>query len=211
MGDNTALIHSFDNFIKGNPGSLLNRYNEKPQYVIPEYPLNSYDYHYVDRFVTDRYLDNNFWNSDLQALNSELGVDKQVNIIVVVTKNPENFSYDLQNSWLGGKKNDVIVVIGSSSETKIDWVRVVSWSHSELMKVELRDSILHIGDLNNREEIISAIRHHVLSGFRRMEMADYQYLLEGITPSNTAMVILSVLGILVSFGLSWLFHNEDIA
>lgn len=210
IGDPTARLHSFTNYIKANPWSLLNKTEETTHYAIPSYPLNLYDYHYVDRMVHVDPIDHaTEWNRALQELNAELGVAKQVNIIVVVTKESEAFSHALQNAWLGGKKNDLIVVIGSKDGHAIDWARVVSWSHSEILKVEVRDGLLDIGSLDNREQIVSMLKDRVNVGFNRMEMEDYKYLLAGMEPSDTVMWVLIVLGILCSSGLSWFFYVQD--
>jgi hypothetical protein len=211
MGAPTARLHTFTNYIKANPDSLLNRRGEVSQYTVPAYPLNLYDYHYVDRFIADVGVGSlKEWNRDVQVLNSSLGVEKQVNIVVVVTEHPESFSHELENTWLGGKKNDLIVLIGSKDHETIDWVRVLSWSHSEVLKVELRDDILELGSLTKREEIVSSIKTHVQSGFVRMEMEDYKYLLAGLEPSAIAMWILTSISLILSVGLSWLFYREDI-
>lgn len=210
-GDPTALQHSFTNYIKANPWSLLNKTEEGTQYAIPAYPIGVYDYHYSDRFVhVDPIEASPEWNAKLQRLNSSLGVEKKVNIIIVVTKESESFSYALQNAWLGGKKNDLIVVIGSKDGHSIDWARVVSWSHSELLKVEVRDALLEIGSLDERDAIIAMLNEQVKKGFVRMNMEDYKYLMAGMEPSETVMWILLVVGLLISTGLSWLFYTQDI-
>jgi hypothetical protein len=211
LGDPTAIRHWFTNYIKANPWSLLNKTKESSKYLIPEYPLRVYDYHYIDRLVhLDQFDASTEWNYDLQVLNGSLGVEKKVNIIVVLTKESEAFSYALQNAWLGGKKNDLIIVIGSKDFHKIDWVRVVSWSHSEIVKVEVRDGLLAIGTLDDREAIMKVLDDEVRSGFVHMNMEDYKYLLAGMEPSETAMWILMVVGILISTGLSWVFYTQDI-
>ena len=42
-------------------------------------------------------------------------------------------------------KNDVVVVMGTPSYPRIDWVQVLSWTDVELFKVQLRDELM---DLN---------------------------------------------------------------
>ncbi len=209
VGDPTALQHTFTNYIKANPWSLLNRTDEETQFPIPAYPIGVYDYHYVDRFIAPPLPDTPAWNRSLQTLNAELGVRKRVNIIVVVTKESEAFSHALENVWLGGKKNDVIVVIGSKDLKAIEWVRVISWSHSEVMKVELRDALLKIGTLDNREPIMVVLKDHVTRGYALMQMEDYKYLMAGVEPTAGAMWLLIILGLVVSGGLSIYFYQNE--
>ncbi len=211
IGDPTALTHNYTNYIKANPASLFNRKKEQRSYLIPTYPIKSYDYHYIDRFVHDVPIPNEReWNSSLQNLNAQLGVKKQVNVIIVVTKEGIDFSHELENAWLGGKKNDVIIAIGSKDADTIDWVRVISWSHSELMKVEIRDELMGIGTLKDRDKIIAKIQEHVETGFVRMEMKDYEYLMASVSPSPLATWILLIIGIVLSLGTSWYFYQEDV-
>jgi len=211
MGDPTALTHSFTNYIKANPWSLLNKTEEGTQYAIPTYPLSVYDYHYVDRLVhVDPIESAAEWNTKLQVLNAALGVEKKVNIVFVVTKESESFSHALQNAWLGGKKNDLIIIVGSTDGHTINWARVISWSHSELLKVEVRDALLEIGSLDKRDAIIAMLDEQIKRGFVRMNMEDYKYLMAGMEPSETVMWILLVVGILISTGLSYVFYTQDV-
>jgi hypothetical protein len=210
IGDPTARTHDFTNYIKANPWSLLNKSDETTSYSIPAYPGTVYDYHYVDRFIHEGSVSEaKEWNRELQILNGSVGVDKQVNVIIVVTNETESFSYALQNAWLGGKKNDFIIVIGSKDGHMIEWARVISWSHSELLKVEVRDALIEIGNLEKRAEILQMLKMHIMKGFIRMEMNDYKYLLAGVEPSETAMWILLVIGLVTSSGLSWYFYTEE--
>ena len=210
LGDNTALVHSYTNYIKANPWSLLNRSSEPSSYLIPDYPIKTYDYHYIDRFVSDHKTDeDSLWNLGLQALNSEIGVEKKVNVSIVVTKNPQSFSYDLQNSWLGGKKNDVIVVIGYKEYPNIDWVRVLSWSSSERLKVDLREEILSIRSLSYRDRILSSIKSIVKSEFTIMNMEDFKYLISGLEPDKTAVLIIVFLQLVVSGVATVFFINSS--
>jgi len=50
-----------------------------------------------------------------------LGRKKQVNVIVVLTEiDDPSYKYSLEAKWLGGNKNDVIIVMGFDDH-KITW------------------------------------------------------------------------------------------
>lgn len=210
----TAQTHDFENYLKTNPGSVLKRIGAKDQFkgLLPEYPKNIYDYHYCDRFLAVGLSvpDSKEWNRNLQDMNADLGKKKQVNIIVLVVKTGNSsYEYALEEAWLGGKKNDLVVIIGAPEYPQISWVRIMSWSQSENLKVELRDEISDIGVLNKRAEITQSIRTLVDQKFVRRQMADFKYLLASAQPSTGVTIFLFLFGVAVSIGLTVFFYKQD--
>jgi hypothetical protein len=119
-GDPVALSKPYQNYIKAAPDSLFNASTEqmlKAQFkdVLLAYPAHVYDYHYVNRVLTQGVSLPNLaeWNAELAELLAKLGPRRQVNAILVFTKqsNPQ-YAEALRAEWLGGKKNDVVVVVG---------------------------------------------------------------------------------------------------
>lgn len=214
FGDPTAVSHSYKNYIKGNPWSILRRQGlaEKFKGLIPEYPIDVYDYHYVNRFLSVKVpvKDITKWNNDLMQLNADLGKKKQVNVILLaVNTSDSGYIHALEEAWLGGKKNDIVIIFGITEYPKIDWVRVVSWTSVEDLKIALRDNIQTIGNLEKRTEIITEIRRLVEEKFVRRKMADFEYLAAGISPPFWILVLLFIGGIGVSVGLMIYFLNND--
>jgi hypothetical protein len=214
IGEPTAVQHRCTNYIKAHPESVLRLTGSIEQFksLIPEYPIGVYDYHYSDRFVSVGVSvpDANAWNRDLQEVNADLGKKKEVNIIVVVANtNDLSYQYALEEAWIGGKKNDLIVIMGVTSYPVIDWVGVMSWSEAENLKVELRDDIKDIGTIDQRAKIMTTIKTMVDQKFVRKHMSDFKYLMAGAQPGSVGTMILFVLGILTSVGLSVYFYSED--
>lgn len=214
ISDPTALKHSYTNYIKANPWSILRRHGleEKFKGLIPSYPINVYDYHYVNRFLTQgiSISDASLWNKALMEINAELGKKKEVNIIfLVVPTKDSSYIYSLEEAWLGGKKNDLVVIFGVSEYPKIDWIRIMSWTKVEILKVLLRDELQEIGTLEKRDEIIKTVKNLVDKHFVRTRMREFKYLMAEIRPSNGAMVFLFILGIGLSIGLTVYFWREE--
>ena len=215
VGEPTAFSHGFTNYIKAVPNSVLRRRGTTDKFKsrIPSYPKGVQDYYRCNRFLSVGVPVNHpdQWNWLLNEVNADLGAVKQVNVIlVVVNTNDSDYQYALEESWLGGKKNDLIVLIGSTQYPKIDWVRIISWSTSEDLKIILRDRLQAIGSLDLRDSIIAAIRQEVRARFVRHPMKEFKYLMTGYQPGTTGTLVLLGLGVMLSVGLSVWFYRQDI-
>lgn len=189
VNDPVSKTNTYTNYIKGAKANVLNRVDSKITYAIPEYPLSIYDYYYIDRAITiDNAVSNTKeWSTEISKALLDLGGAKQVNLVMVFTKNPQDFSEQLNTAWLGGKKNDVIVVIGTQDGLKVDWVNVLSWTNQEHFKVSLRDSLLEAP--LNPTNTVQLIAKHIESNFVRRKMKEFEYLQADIEPPTYVMVI----------------------
>jgi hypothetical protein len=143
-------------------------------------------------------------------MNADLGKKKQVNIILVITNADDSaYIHALEEAWLGGKKNDFVVVIGTPHHPKIKWVRVMSWTRVEELKIAVRDRLQELGTLDKRDEILAVIREEVAAKFVRRPMADFEYLNAEIRPPTWALILIAALGIVVSVVLSIVFYIYD--
>ena len=213
MGEPTSLEHSYTNYIKASPGSLFRHQGLKEKYAktLPDYPGNVYDYYRLDRLVTVGLSlpDAAAWNRDLTHINSILGRPKQVNIIVVLVRDqPQDWYYALEEHWIGGKKNDAILVVGVDSELRPQWTTVMAWTTNELFKVKLRDDIMTEATLD-RDAVMAALANNVRETYVRKPMKDFEYLSSQITPSTVEWVITLVIGLLVAVGLIIFFEIHD--
>lgn len=210
-----AREHTFTNYIKAVPDLLFEEADTlSAEYAgkLPPYPGNVYDYHYVNRVLTSgvKLPDQKEWNQELALLLRSLGPAKRVNIIIVFSNAPSmKYSLALSQSWLGGKKNDVVVVMGTPSYPAIEWVNVFSWSDSELFKVQLRDELFNHKTVD-RAQVLKSIATHTSSSFVRKPMKDFEYLKSSIRPSTTVLMIIELISIMLSIGLSVWFHRERV-
>lgn len=213
IGDTTSVKHSYENYIKASPNSLFRRTGLVEKYPnLPSYPLKVYDYHYLDRTVSIgvslRGL--NLWNKELSELNSSLGRQKEVNVVLVVTKNqPEDYFYALEQHWIGGKKNDVIIVADVNDSETINWVNTMAWTDAHIFKVNMRDSLLKLKKLD-RELVLPTVHAVVLKDYVRKPMKDFEYLKQSITPTKGQYIGLTIFGLLLSLGISWFVFKNDV-
>jgi hypothetical protein len=209
IGDPVAQSHVYTNYIKASPDSLFNAMSEKDVLAtykdrIPAYPSEVYDYHYVDRVLPlgVPLPDVAGWNLDLATRLKTLGPLKQVNLVLIFTKEPNSqFAEALRVAWLGGKKNDVIVVLGTPSFPNISWVSVISWTDNEIFKVQLRDALLDLKTVD-RTLLLSIVESHILKSFVRKPMADFEYLKELIEPPTWVVWVLLLVSTFASVGTS---------
>lgn len=208
LGEPFESRHHFTNYILANPDSvLLGTKGDMQRFgkLIPKYPDGIYDYYYnspvVNMGVPNVNL--NMWNWLIRDTNRILGPKKQVHIIVILVPTDDRaYMLALKDAWVGGKKNDVDVVIGSTDGSKIDFVDVMSWSTNKAMAIDLRDQITDVGNLQLKDDIVNAITGTVDKEFVRMHMKDMKWLMRSFQPSSTSMIVIFILATLLSIGLS---------
>ena len=213
MGDPTAITHNYENYVKAAPDTLFRNQGQTEKWAkdLPQYPIAVYDYYNLNRLVsvgvtlpeTDR------WNNELSELNAQLGSKKQVNIIVVVTKNrDESYFYALREAWIGGKKNDVILVVSVDDNLKPEWANVMSWELNELFNVKLRDAVMAQPALT-AEVTIANLRSSILDYHQRKPMADFAYLKSSITPTTSQWIVSLIVQLALLAGSLFFFHINN--
>jgi len=211
IGEPTTLPHRFTNYIKGSPGTLFRNSGQADKFKgqLPKYP-EVYDYFRMDRLIADpgTVSGQASWNASLSEINGRLGSAKQVNAIVIVTRQPREFFYALEESWIGGKKNDAILVIGVDSDSKPVWTEVMAWVKDEGFKVKLKEDALNLPKVE-REATLAVFEKNIAASYQRKPMHDFEYLKASIVPSTLQWVLVLLISSLISFGLVWYFHNND--
>lgn len=214
VGEPVSWEHAYENYIKASPGSLFKRDTREDQknFPIPAYPLKIYDYWRLDRLVQVGVAlpEAAVWNQKLAELDGELGPTKQANVVmVVVADQPEEYFYALEAAWTGGKKNDVVVVVGVDKAGHVRWANVMAWTYNDLVRVEIRDGIVKDGVIEP-DRTLGLVRTSVLNHFQRRHMKDFKYLQASITPTGTQYLIAILIGTLISVGLGVLMYKNDV-
>ncbi len=173
----------------------------------------------VDRVINAGVtLPNNWSNNldrELDCILAQLGASKQVNVLVYVAKTADpQFGFALEEHWVKGKKNDVIVVIGLNQFPKIDFVHVIAWTKVEEFPLMLRNRIMDLGEAKDPHQIAEIISSQLTmspanGGFVRMPMSDLEYLIRDIKLPLWCQIMIVIIGGAVSFGVSvWLVKNN---
>lgn len=213
IGEPTAVEHDYTNYIKGSPDTLMRRTGASDTYgqFVPEYP-RVYDLYRADRFLVVGAMVPNRGplNQRLSEINAKLGRQKKVNIDVIVTAvADERYLEAVREKWLGGKINDVVVVVGVDGDTlKIRWAGVISWTHNETLKVDLRNKILDM-DVLDAPKLLDAVEDEVVVKYDHIRISEFEYLNASITPSTTFKLWLGAIAIILSLGLEIFFWLQD--
>lgn len=214
-GDPVAVTKNYESLIKAAPDSLFNASSEKmlkARYAeqLLNYPSEVQDYHYVNRVLTQGVSlpEQAAWNQGLQDMLATLGPRKQVNAVLVFSKEPDpQYAEALRAHWLGGKKNDVVVVFGTPGYPKISWVRVFSWTDRELFKVELRDELQAMESVD-RPAVLALLSQKIETSFARKSMKDFEYLRNEIQPPLWVAILLAAVSLVASVFLSRYFARN---
>lgn len=203
-----SLEHPYENYIKLAPESLFHLNPGNYNFKIPEYP-RTFDFYKINRVLSDT-IDPTNLNTILNKELKTLGKEKQVNIIVLLTKYNSNFKYAVERAWLAGKKNDVIVYIGLK-ENNIVWTGVTVWVNNignEYLAASLKEKLL-IGNYDNNK-IANIIVKEIRDNYHRTEMKSFEYLKEDFDPPTWLIIVSVFISVVGSLGLTFLFHKKEI-
>lgn len=214
VGEPYSETRSYTNYVKAAPDTLFRHQGltEKFKTALPGYPQSIYDYYHIDRLVSVGVSlpDAAQWNKDLMELNADLGAKKQVNALVVVVKNqPDDYFFALEQEWIGGKKNDVVLVLSVDDTNKILWANTLAWTDNKIFQVALRDSVMATSVLN-RDAIMTSLRSNISANFVRKPMKDFEYLSRTIKPTKGQWIFAMIFGLLLSVGMSIYLEMNDV-
>lgn len=205
-GQPVAKVSSYTNYIKAVPESVIHFSSEQVRAKfagkVPTYPLNVYDYHYIDRVIPVgvKVPDLKQWNLAVGNMLRTLGQSKQVNVVIIPTNIADkDYVYAVRDAWLGGKKNDVVIIVSMQEYPKIDWVHVMSWSDREFFKVVLRDE-LQASEFKV-EQFMPIVEKNITKHFERKRMREFAYLENEIDPPDWLLWTGVILNILVCGGM----------
>ncbi len=221
IGEPASRTDSYRNWLKASPSSLFamnEMKNDAVKYkgILPSSYPRVYDYYRYNRVLQlgTSYPQANELNNSLNMELRTLGPAKQVNIITVFVNTTDPlYRYAFERQWLGGKKNDVIVLFGLDKERKFNWVDVITIgknSGNEYMAVVLRDKVRELSNrqqFGNAQMLTQAITSTVATSFKRKEMKDFEYLKHDYQPSNNAIIGFIIFQIIFLTGMSIFFYN----
>ena len=218
IGEPCSTTYAYTNYIKAVPDSLFNM--EAAEYaqfdnLIPHYP-EVYGKYHVDHVITMGMGSNveiQDWNNYLAGKLKTLGPSSQANVIIILVNTADQtYRHALETAWLGGKKNDVIVMAGVTNYPKIDWVDTITLGQNAdngLMTVKIRDELTKLGSIENGQSFIDVVATNVDKHFDRKPMADFEYLKDDIAPADWVVILAFILAFILSAVLTVVFHIYD--
>lgn len=211
IGEPTTIAHRYDNYIKGSPDSLFCKTGQVDVYKssLLEYP-HIHDYYRMNRLLVESgpVTNQTAWNTGLSDINARMGARKQVNAMVVITTKPREYFFALEEYWIGGKKNDAVLVIGVDNNLQPVWSEVMAWVLDNKFKVILKEEILKL-PIIDAPNVLPVFEHNITSFYQRKPMHDFEYLKASIVPTTAQWTISILIGLALAISLGLYFHHYD--
>jgi hypothetical protein len=217
IGEPASVEHSYTNYLKAVPDNIFNSslIMADESQSVPAYP-GVYDYYRVNHVINVNskisLAEVNQLNARLNQTLAAIGGAKQVNINVLFTRyESESYRYAVEKAWLGGKKNDVTIIVGSPNWPEIEWVEVITWVHNsgnDKLRVELQDDILDLKTYDF-EKFAAIVQNNVTRSFVRPKNSDYEYLASSIEPPTWVIILAIILSLAASVGIGYYFSQNQ--
>lgn len=197
IGEPFSKESSYYNFVKAASFSIFNRTQIESAEVVPAY-IGVVDYYKIDRIVKFGIpnFDTSKLNDGLNNALRSLDPQKKANIVVVFHNKDSKWTEIVKAKSLGGKINDITIMIGLNKDNTFKNVNVYSWSKNDMVNVVLRDTILAIGKYEP-DMLTSVISSSIQKYYVHRSIKEFEYLKEEIQVSENVLIALLILSFLV--------------
>lgn len=120
IGDPASSERSYENYLLIGENSLAFKsksLEERYEGLLHKYP-EVYNYFDYSRVLNTTKAGTSWLNDKVNRWLATKGSEKQLNIVYVLTEERPEYFHALMSKWSGGKKNDLIMVIGMDSAGK---------------------------------------------------------------------------------------------
>lgn len=191
QGDPISKRSTYQNHLLNATHSLLNPQNTAvdPELYgkVPEYPGNIFDYYKMNRLITIGIsVDTDAWNSRISYINSKVGHSKQANLIVVLTSESQEIRNAIYKRWNGGKKNDVIVILGVVNNV-VEWSDGITFLNNKGNEF-LISNLSKLHDQPLSIDMLNFIHENISKSFDRVPMASVKYLADSYVPDASVFL-----------------------
>ncbi len=214
LGEPTAIPHEYENYIRANPEPVLHPRGIATRFAgrLPTHPA-VYDGFRIRQVINQGLPlgadEEDRLNAELAEINADLGPTKHVSIIIVLTRESDPlFLEALREAWIGGEKNEFIIVVAMPSYPQIAWSGVISWTRQESLKSRVRDEINALGTFDGMR-ILALVRDEVRQGYIRRPMKDFEYLHDTTVPPIWSLLVLWVVGVGTNLLLARWFWRQN--
>jgi hypothetical protein len=215
IGDPVCDKKMYVNYIKSNPDNLQIQKGMAKKYKnkLFDYPNKIYDYYHLNRILNIAQcnkIDINVWNNELEKILSVLGPVKKCNVILIFVRNePTEYYYALQEHWINGKKNDIIILTSIDNNDIIQWCKVMTLTQYDSVRTKIRDDFMAMGEIN-KDKIFKSINDNISCCYKHKDIKDYKYMSENRALSTGQLIFLFISSLILSIGLSIYFVKNDI-
>lgn len=204
IGEPFAKEDSYFNYIKASPLTIFDKTQLNAATPVPGY-IGVHDYYRVNRVINfgSRYSgDFSELNTLLNESLKKLGPKKKVNVLVIFHGKGDNFAEVVKAKHLGGKINDVYVLIDAAADGTIEHASAFSWSKSDLVNIKIRDEILDLGKVDMKG-VANVVDRNIDTLYNHRSIEEFEYLENNIVLSDWALYLIIFFGI--GFPLIWCY------
>jgi len=118
VGDPASAENSYENFLLIGDNSLnfkSESLEERYDGTLHNYP-EVYNYFDYNRVLNTTKAGTSWLNEKVSRWLTVKGSQKQINIIYILTEESPDYFYATMSKWAGGKKNDLIIMLGMNQE-----------------------------------------------------------------------------------------------
>jgi len=175
------------------------------RYGLFEYPKVST---FNQRFILSDHFYVKYEDQELlKKVNAHLGTAKQCQVFLLIFKNRDYHSAELQRQyWKGGNKNEFVICVGVDPLGKIQWNYNFTWSESTICEIEVREFIMSQKKLDISKTLNYSFAE-LNKNFARKHFKDFDYLKVDLTHGqiNAIYITITILNILMGI---WIILNE---
>lgn len=201
IGEPASLEFNYSNYLLADKNSLFLQ-NAKGASNVREPRV--YDYYRVDLV-----------NTKDEALNSILlehlqGKVYNVKLVILDNKPIEEF-YTLMKTWVGGKINDVIIVISRDGQGNVLWVKSNSYAKGLANQLTLKsiDAIPIIGEIYTRDVLIKQLQV-IDKGYKLPSESDFEEKLSMVDIPSWLVILLTIVNLIISIVVHIKMKTEEL-
>jgi hypothetical protein len=205
-----TTLHTYENRVKAADQSVFHYGEvtkaEKEKYSLKEYPeiVGAYK---MQSVIGDNSEDAVIADKKISYINGLLGHKKEVRIFVLIFKNqPIEAALYQEWYWSGANMNEFVICIGIDNERNVKWCKPISWTRSEMLKVNVKDFVQSQTKLD-LQVVSGYLQEQVDKQFVRRSFKEFDYLT--VEPPTWAVIFAYVLTLAINLGLSvYIIGNE---
>lgn len=216
LGEPASVPHQYTNYLWADKHSLFapedfeKKYPEDYRKGIPTYPM-VYDYYRTNHVVNLTGVPSMGYNEYISDVLRTAGVDKQLNITLVMynSTDPE-FVDATMTKWRGGKKNDVIMFFGINSDGNVD--KFFSTSFAGGMKNEMLHATMRIDALGEKMslDLVKKQVYTTVQQYKRLPNEEFKYMKYRLEPKKEIIMACSVFLFLISLFIGFYMRDNDL-
>lgn len=211
VGEPVARSQYTQNYMLIDVNRFVTDPNIYAKYVgsLPGYPPVT-DYWHFNRVLDDSGRDNDSINIWLNNQLRKDGAEKQLNVILVVTKNDPDYYYALMQYWQGARKNDVILFYGVDAEDKVQWSKAIAFADGQNNQIMLKELESMTIEESFTDQLVQQQYKLIVEKFNRVPNAEFSYMATAYAPPVWWVVVLVLVNLLCTAGMSYVFIKDDV-